>query len=372
MMNKFKKIFSLVLVLIMLVTALPLQSFALSLKPLSITGVEFANDNPVSMNYVQNNYGFFGGNVSLDEGYFNYNEKFYDFYVNFSDGDKVLFSEIFEQKDEITGYSGPHITVNYDECYNAILNDEETVNVYFDLNLHTENGKDIEYQCTLKKAIVPCIVKRIKPVTELPTQVYSDMDMKDAFAEAQFEVEYYGGKKEILSCGDGTDMVAPPLYFGWYETDSFCYLDAYYYHEYEEIDPLYTNVKIDDCKFADNRLKEVTCTLTKADGTTEQYTSAADINVDDWHCELGKVNGYTVELYYSDIYPTFASETEFEVNVDVGQNSDFVYYDADDVCECKICHGKGLKYIYYRIMAVIWKVFRIKEYCACGTWHWHG
>ena len=44
-----KKILALILVVLMFVTAMPVQSFALSLKPLKITGVEFANDNPISM-----------------------------------------------------------------------------------------------------------------------------------------------------------------------------------------------------------------------------------------------------------------------------------------------------------------------------------
>ena len=121
-MKKMKKVLSLALVLIMLLSAMPMQSFALSLKPLKITGVEFANDNPISMKYVAANNWI--GFSPLDGGYFEYNDTFYDFYVYFSDGDKVLFSEIFDKKDEISSFSGPNLFVNYDECYNAILNDE--------------------------------------------------------------------------------------------------------------------------------------------------------------------------------------------------------------------------------------------------------
>ena len=178
-----KKVFSLALVLIMLLSAMPMQSFALSLKPLKITGVEFANDNPISMKYVNANSGW-GEKVSLEEDYFDTVDTFYDFYVYFSDGDKVLYSEIFE-KDEISGMSLPSLRVDYDECYNAILNDEETVNVYVNLKMRA-NKKDLTYECTLQKKIVPYIVRNMKPVTALPTQVYSDMYGTEAFGGAQF------------------------------------------------------------------------------------------------------------------------------------------------------------------------------------------
>ena len=96
-----------------------------------------------------------------------------------------------------------------------------------------------------------------------------------------------------------------------------------------------------------------------------------DIGVDSDYPDLGKINGYRVYVNLYDNYPTFLFDAEFEVNISIGENWETVLYDAEDVCECKVCHGKGLKYIYYRIMAVIWKLFRINEYCACGTWHWH-
>ena len=368
MMNKLKKILSLVLVLIMLVSAMPMQSFALSLKPLKITGVEFANDNPISMKYVNANSGW-GEKVSLEEDYFDTVDTFYDFYVYFSDGDKVLYSEIYE-KDEISGMSLPSLRVDYDECYNAILNDEETVNVYIDLYLHT-NKKDLTYECTLEKKIVPYIVRNMKPVSELPTQVYSDMYGTEAFGGALFEVEYYGGTKEIVTCGYGEGMVFAPGEYGFYESNSFAYLDAYYYHEYEKIDPLYTAVKIDDCEFADNKLKEVTFTLTKNDGTTEQYTRNLDIDINDYDYEVEKINGYDVVIYYSNYWPTFTSDGEFKVSIYIGENSDEVVFEPEDVCSCKICHYKGIRYIYYYMIDQIWKLFRINQYCVCGSENWY-
>lgn len=371
-MKKMKKVISLALVLIMLLSAMPMQSFALSLKPLKITGIEFANDNPISMKYVNANSGW-GEKVSLEEDYFDTVDTFYDFYVYFSDGDKVLFSEIFEifdKKDEINGYSYA-ITVDYDECYNAILNDEETVNVYITLNLYTDNRNPDEYNCTLQKEIVPYIVKNMKPITELPTQVYSDMYGTEAFGGAQFEVEYYGGTKEIVTCGEEEGMVLPPCDYLMYHSDSFNYLDDYYYHEYEKIDPLYTAVKIDDCKFADNKLKEVTFTLTKNDGTTEQYTRILDIGVDDYDYEVEKINGYDVDIYYSNDWPTFTSDGEFDVDIYVGGNYDEVTFEPEEVCECKICHYKGIRYIYFYIISQIWKIFRINEYCGCGSENWY-
>ena len=368
-MKKMKKVISLALVLIMLLSAMPIHSFALSFKPLKITGVEFANDNPVSMKYVNEN-SYWGHNVSLDGNYFDVFENFYDFYVYFSDGDKVLFSEIFDKKDEIYGYSYD-ITVDYDECYNAILNDEETVNVYIRLNLYTDDRNPDEYKCTLEKKIVPYIVRNMKPVTALPTQVYSDMDGTEAFGGAQFEVEYYGGTKEIVTCGYDAGMVLAPDSYGFYESNSFAYLDGYYYHEYEKIDPLYTAVKIDDCKFADNKLKEVIFTLTKNDGTTEQYTRILDIGVDDYDYEVEKINGYNVDIYYSNYWPTFTSDDEFKVSIYIGENSDEVVFEPEDVCSCKICHYKGIRYIYFYIIDKIWKLFRINEYCVCGSENWY-
>lgn len=364
-----KKVISLALVLIMLLSAMPIHSFALSFKPLKITGVEFANDNPISMKYVNANSGW-GEKVSLEEDYFDTVDTFYDFYVYFSDGDKVLFSEIFDKKDEISSLSGPNLFVNYDECYNAILNDEEMVNVYVNLEMRA-NKKDLTYECTLQKKIVPYIVRNMKPVTALPTQVYSDMNGTEAFGGAQFEVEYYGGTKEIVTCGYDAGMVLAPGSYGFYESSSFAYLDGYYYHEFEEIEPLYTAVKIDDCKFADNKLKEVTFTLTKNDGTTEQYTRILDIDINDYDYEVEKINGYDVDIYYSNHWPTFTSDGEFKVSIYIGENSDEVVFEPEDVCSCKICHYKGIRYIYFSIIDKIWKLFRINKYCVCGSENWY-
>ena len=363
-----KKILALILVVLMFVTAMPLQSFALTLKPLKITGVEFANDNPISMKYVAANS--WNGTASLysyDNLYLNYNEKFYDFYVYFSDGDKVLFSEIFDEKEEISSYSGPDVIVSYDECYTAILNEEETVNVTITLNLRTDRRNLPEYTCTLQKKIVPYIVKNMKPVAALPDKVYRDMDGAEAFGDVQFEVEYYGGKKEILNCGYDEGMVVPP---DNYYSGSFEYIDGYYHYEYEELDPLYTAVKIDDCKFADSHLKEVSFTLTKNDGTTEQYTKTMDIGVYD-DVDLGKINGYNIDISFGNSVPTFTSDDEFDVDIYVGGNYDEVTFEPEEVCECEICHYKGLRYIRFCILDFIWKLFGKNQYCSCGSENWY-
>lgn len=38
-------------------------------------------------------------------------------------------------------------------------------------------------------------------------------------------------------------------------------------------------------------------------------------------------------------------------------------------CDC-ICHKDGIAKIFYKIIRVLWKLFRIKEECDCGAWHY--
>ena len=145
-MKRFKQILSLIFAVIMLLTAVPMQSItAVDEKSIEISAVEFADDMPISMKYVEF--------IKDDQDCGNivpmgvYGAMDYELDITFSDGDKVLLSEIFE-KDEISSLSGPNIFVNYDECYNAILNDEETANVYVELKMRA-NEKDLTYECTL-------------------------------------------------------------------------------------------------------------------------------------------------------------------------------------------------------------------------------
>lgn len=369
-MKKTKQFLSLILAALMIFTAVPIQGFAFRLKPLEITGVEFETDTPISMRNVENQnvdgISKLFTNFMLDS-----NKKYYNFYVQFSDGDKVLYSDILSKKDEINKYSEPEVYVKYDECCDALANNKEYVNVYIELLLYTKNNKTIEYSCIIDKKIVPNIIKEINPTTKLSDKVCSDLSYDDRFPDVQFEVEYYDGKKEIIGCGYNLNEVLSghSVILNKIGVAEFMYYDASYIHTYDLIDPLYTDVKLDNCKFDSSHLKEVTFALTKNDGTIEQHTKALDIGVYE-DANLGKIDGYTVDIDFYNSEVEFSSDGKFEVRICIGKNEDIAVLAPEDVCSCKICHYKGLKYIYCTIVSFFWKMFRVNEYCDCGVKHW--
>ena len=378
-MKRFKQILSLIFAVIMLLTAVPMQSItAVDEKSIEISAVEFADDMPISMKYVEF--------IKDDQDCGNivpmgvYGAMDYELDITFSDGDKVLLSEIFE-KDEISSLSGPNIFVNYDECYNAILNDEETVNVYVELKMRA-NEKDLTYECTLQKKIVPGIIKSMEPITILPSVIYGcDIthnsywipDLYDVYEKHLFKAEFYDGTEAFVECGKEKDKVNLDFEHGGdvYEVSSwvtFTFYDEIIFKKVELVER-YKEVELVDCKFVDGKPEEISFKLYRTDGAVESYTETVDINRMGY-TDLNRIYGYDVGIYYGNSGSSFKTDDKLYVEFYIGKITDKLFFAPEDVCSCKICHYKGIKFIYFSIISLFWKLLNINQYCDCGMEHW--
>lgn len=376
-MKKTKQFLSFILAVLMIFTAVPMQSItAVDEKSIEISAVEFADDMPISMKYVE----FIKDDQDCESmvpmGV--YDTMDYELDITFSDGRKVRLSTADYSADALIS-----VLVDYDECCDAILNGDDTVNVYIYIYLYRES---LYYECTLQKKIVPGIIKSMEPITILPSVIYGcDItynsygipDLYDVYKKHFFKVEYYDGTEAFVECGKEKDKVNLVFErFGYWEDDvygasswvTFTFYDGIIFKNVELVER-YKEVELVDCKFVDGKPEEISFKLYRTDGAVESYTKTIDVN-GMGYTDLNRIYGYDVKIYYGNTGSSFKTDDELYVEFYIGKITDKLFFAPEDVCSCKICHYKGLKYVYYTIISFFWKMFRVNEYCDCGVKHW--
>lgn len=79
-------------------------------------------------------------------------------------------------------------------------------------------------------------------------------------------------------------------------------------------------------------------------------------------------DGNNIEVYFSvDAYTYWI---DVYLGHDVWEMNEHIEGNAQDVCDCR-CHKDNIfDIIVTMFLSRIWEIFRIKEYCQCGYWHW--
>lgn len=376
-MRNIKQFLSLILAVLMIFTAVPMQSItAVDEKSIEISAVEFADDMPISMKYVE----FIKDDQDCESmvpmGV--YGTMDYELDITFSDGRKVRLSTVDDSAD-----ASISVLVDYDECRDAILNGDDTVNVYIYIYLYRES---LYYECTLQKKIVPGIIKSMEPITILPSVIYGcDIthnsywipDLYDVYEKHLFKAEYYDGTEAFVECGKEKDKVN--LYFergGYWEDDvygvsswvTFTFYDEIIFKNLELVE-CYKEVELVDCKFVDGKPEEISFKLHRTNGAVENYTKTMDVN-GMGYTYLNRIYGYDVKIYYGNSGSSFKTDDKLYVEFYIGKITDKLFFAPEDVCSCKICHYKGIKFIYFSIISLFWKLLNINQYCDCGMKHW--
>ena len=156
--------------------------------------------------------------------------------------------------------------------------------------------------------------------------------------------------------------------------------DGYYYKFSVESERTYRHYKVEfkikGFEITDYKLNgkggvtSVTYKLTYKDGSVIEKTCNFDEPIDDdSYIVIDTVDGNDIKL------GVFAWSTdEYGIQSWIGYEIWDLYVELEgdivDFCDCR-CHKDGiLNNIVYNFLCRIWQIFRIKEYCQCGIYHW--
>lgn len=388
-MKRFKQTLSLILAVIMLLTAVPMQSFAaFDFFYITIDELEYAGAvAPISYKSVVSQ------KTSEDDEYaFFYDNPNYD--ITLSDG------KAFENEWGIVNYKSIRSIsfierINIDDCIKAYEQGKKTVNVEVEAFIQYVNNKYNAQTFTLERSLVKEIVKNITLVDTLPEIKENDYNINFNFVGKKFEIEYADGTKKVAAVEE-TDVDF--LLDG--ESISISNDDKYYYDEVtgekvyytgitvEFIDATtiinkqvhtcnYSSIELLDYSFNDDaKLVSVTYRLTYKDGNVIEKTCAFDEESEvDTHgyTTVDTVDGYDVKVRVHISPAVFRQNSYCFVEIIYGLdgwnliNSECIY-DFTEICDCR-CHKSGIIYLFNQIVFKFQEIFGIETECKCGAYH---
>lgn len=381
-----KKTISLILAVIMLLSAVPMQSFALfDLKPI-VVKVEALDDVPISnryMQYLKEDYFTFGAIPD----YCNFKFKVY-----FSNGKSVITDNYFyDGSDEESGIANTYVIFQLQPAYAALTSalGKDTIKVRTHVFVEYTDGTAKSYMFFVEKPFTEGIVDEVNYLGEMP-EITDEYYPEHDFVGEKFTVKYSDGRNEILTLeevGDDYFYLGDKLIYMWCEEDTYVdekngklvYCKNVYCQYLDEISVVcqkeyygtYKDFKIVDYKFTDDGgLKELTYEINYNDGQVVKDTHIFDNPVyeGDDTAYICLEDGEYIDVYVS------AYEDKLHLSASINYNgwifSDYIDLDIDEFCDCR-CHKDGfLNTVVNAIISKIWQIFNINEYCQCGCWHW--
>lgn len=388
-MKNMKKTLSLILAVIMLLSAVPMQSFALfdSLWP-KVVDVEILDNTPISNKYVQ----------SLASEKNMKNEVKYDlssdYRVFLSNGRVIDVNADSDGSDLKSGvlYTFVSVYVNAEECAKAIELGKKKVNITIWVKLYNLDDTFRSYMYYTEKDIVEELVTDIKLYDSMP-KIYDYLNPLPDFVGKEFKVEYCNGGYDILAlekCGDdyylGDKKVNMWCEDGWYDSCSsgsdfgcgIVYYTALYVSYIDKscvLDDKHNLWIFDSIDILDYKLNgkggitAITYKLVGYEDTTiktcvleepikfEEYTIIDNINGLDIVANVRRQGDSSYYLACSSGYSQWNlyDATEFD--------------DITEFCDCR-CHKDGkLNNLIYAFLLRIWKIFGKNEICQCGLDH---
>lgn len=389
-MKKFKQIFSLILAILMLVTAVPLQSFAaFDFFYPTVDKIEYAKDvKPLSYKEI------FALSKESDDGYV-YNSFDTGYNVYFSDGKK------FENVNySIIGHKGVEAIVlteviNVAECTEAINQGKTTVNVDVNVSVAYRGRPTVYKTFTLERPIVKEFVKNITFVDTLPEIKEDDYNINFNFVGKKFEIEYADGTKKVAAVEETEfDFLLDGESISIYNRDSYYYDDVtgekIYYTgitvefmdekiiiDKQEHICNYSSIEISDYSFNnEGKLASITYRLTHKDGNVIEKTNTIDegVKADTFDGTIiDIIDGYDVKVNVYVSPAIFRKNSSCYITINFGLdgwnlNGSETIYDFNEICDCR-CHRSGIIYIFNQIVFKLQEIFGRETECQCGTAH---
>ena len=391
-MSKLKKALSVILVAVMLISAVPMNGFALFdwIWP-KVVKVELVNNVPLSNKHIQNLDSWYGTTDAYlyDIGAEN---QIYKLYLSNGKTIEVDNYELYGT-DLLSGvlYAGVTTSVNKEECAKAIAEGRNKVNVKVTAVVYYLNDNFRLYSFDMEKEIVDEIVKDVKLIDPMPESINYD-NPEESFVGKKFEVEYADGRKETLTFEDvgdsgyflGEENIS--IWYGeyaykdditgenvYYEGLEFWYLDTLVILERKFLDNPYSTLEITDYKVnGKGGITELTYKLTYKDGTIIEkncmFDKAITYNAGE-NAVIDTVDGNNITVWINSSTDSYYVYAEIGCKVwKIG--SSVVSYDVQSFCDCR-CHKEGfLNAIVNAFISKIWLIFGKNEYCQCGVYHW--
>ena len=388
-MKRIKQIFSLILALLMLITALPMQSFAvLDFFYPTVDKIEYAKDvKPLSYKEI------ISQSKESDDGYvYNFDTGF-DVY--FSDGKK------FENVNySIIGHKGVEVIVfteciNVAECTEAINQGKTTVNVDVNVSVAYRGRPTVYKTFTLERPIVKEFVKNITFVDTLPEIKEDDYNINFNFVGKKFEVEYADGTKKVAAVEETEfDFTLDGESISIYNRDSYYYddvtgekifytgitvefMDEKIIIDKQEHICNYSSIEISDYSFNnEGKLASITYRLTHKDGNVIEKTNTIDegMKADTFDGTIVDIiDGYDVKVNVYVSPAVFRQNSYCFVKIIYGLDGwnlidSECIYDFTEICDCR-CHKSGIIYIFNQIVFKLQEIFGRETECQCGTTH---
>lgn len=388
-----KKTISLILAAIMIISAVPIQSLAIFdwFYP-TVEKVEFSDNIPVSNKNVQSEayddktmpVELYGMDGSYD----------YSFRIYLSNGKVIESADFFCGEEELIKNGIAYVVctpyVKPDECAKAIVEGKNTIEVELSVMVQYLDFKGTfrHHYFSTEKELVPEIVKEIRLADTMP-ESYDKDEPTLAFIGKKFEVEYSDGRKEIYTLEDKGDynysLGSEPASL-WYVEDEYkdeitgetvyyeglqvYYIDSFSIIEKELIPCPYENFEVIDHKFdGKGHLTGLTYRITYKDGNTlEKTLTFEDGLTNDEVKVIDTVDGNDIAVLYG--VSDYTYWLDVYLGHDIWEMYDNLEGDATDVCDCRCHKESALDIILTMFLTRIWEIFRIKEYCQCGYWHW--
>ena len=396
-----KKTISLILAVVMLLSVVPMQSFALfeNLQNPRIADAEFIDERPVS---AQDVYNAAGDSNNNDFQYIGYGWK-YEYMVYLSDGTEIKVVDDYgsnNEKDKFEVIKGNanniaqcsvDATVIPAKCASALKSGKDTVTVGLQVDIEFANGGTRYTVIRKDHKLIEKYINDIKLISDL------DGEISDLYHEGHlFEVEYYDGRKEVYTL-EIVEVIDPEMGYVWPEPYLNDFIVSFYspvinYYiadngekvyfegcviEYFDARSLYIK-EVLECKYAEvkitaynidakGQLQDISYKIIYADGRIfeDKYVVDGDgINID----ETFYKNDDRVCIEY------FIDEDEkFNLSVSAGEDfwgiKDTISGHASENCDC-ICHKDGLNRIIYIFKCIWWIITLTNMTCQCGAEHW--
>lgn len=389
-MKKFKQIFSLILAILMLVTAVPLQSFAaFDFFYPTVDKIEYAKDvKPLSYKEI------IAQSKESDDGYvYNFFDTGYNVY--FSDGKKfenVNYS--FIRHKGVEAIVLPEV-INVAECTEAINQGKTTVNVDVNVSVAYRGRPTVYKTFTLERPIIKEFVKNITFVDTLPEIKEDDYNINFNFVGKKFEIEYADGTKKVAAVEETEfDFLLDGESISIYNRDSYYYDDVtgekIYYTgitvefmdekiiiDKQEHICNYSSIEISDYSFNnEGKLASITYRLTHKDGNVIEKTNTIDegVKADTFDgIIVDTIDGYDVKVNVYVSPAIFRKNSSCYITVNFGLdgwnlNGSETIYDFNEICDCR-CHRSGIIYIFNQIVFKLQEIFGRETECQCGTAH---
>lgn len=382
-MKKTKKIISLILAVLMMLSVVPIQGLAAD-EPI-LEKIEIADTAPISYSDIESRGGADYMGMDTDRlydisGWYPYGYKLY-----FSDGQVLnTLDNKYGEELEPYGLTGYYVETLFSRkvCLEAIEKGYPTVKVTVKVNLYKVSGEEEIKEFELDRTITKSIVKSVNLIGDMPVY-FDDYSFRESLYGRDFEVEFYDGKKEIITFDGylGYDYVYPLYHEERQEIDGatgetvfyrdleFHFIDDEYRAATERIDCPFEKIEIINYKFdrqAD--LSSVKYKVTYKDGRTAEKKESFDVTVDITSARtIGTVEGYPIYAFLN------IEETDYTLELSAGYNiwniKDSKNGEMRDICKC-ICHKNGILYLIGFFVIVFWRALNSHIKCDCGHKHY--